>query len=60
MVGHCLAEYMDEHGQLPVGEAVSITRDILVALDAIHKAGILNLDLSPADVFLDESRRRSR
>ena len=55
MVGHCLAEYLDSAGQLPVAEAVQIARDIVTALEAIHKAGILNLDLSPADVFLDES-----
>jgi serine/threonine protein kinase len=55
MVGRCLAEYIDAAGQMPTAEAVQIARDIVTALEAIHKAGILNLDLSPADVFLDES-----
>ncbi len=59
MTGQCLEVYIDEQGQLPVDEAVKITREILVALDAIHKAGMVNLDLSPADVFLaDEGGER--
>jgi serine/threonine protein kinase len=56
MKGRCLAEYLDESGPFPVEDALHVGRDILVALDAIHRAGILNLDLSPADVFLDESQ----
>ncbi|MCK9460326.1 MAG: PEGA domain-containing protein [Proteobacteria bacterium] len=58
MVGSCLADYLEEKGPLPVGEALQIAHDILVALAAIHKAGLLNLDLSPADVFLDDSSGR--
>jgi len=52
MTGECLEERLDETPQLSLTEAVSITRQILLALDAIHQAGLLNLDLSPADVFL--------
>jgi len=55
MVGECLEEYMDDHGQLPLTDAVTIAWNILNALEAIHGAGILDLDLSPADVFLDTS-----
>ncbi len=55
MVGECLENYIDDQGQVPLDEAAGITLDILNALNAIHKVGILNLDLSPADVFLDES-----
>ncbi|MCP4601029.1 MAG: protein kinase [Proteobacteria bacterium] len=55
MTGQCLETYLDERGQLPVDEAIKISREILIALDAIHSAGLLNLDLSPADVFLAES-----
>ncbi len=55
MIGECLEDHMDEHEQLHLGEAVGITKDILTALMAIHEVGILNLDLSPADVFLDVS-----
>jgi serine/threonine protein kinase len=55
MNGECLETRLAEKGTLPIDEGVKITRQILVALDAIHGAGLVNLDLSPADVFLAQS-----
>ena len=55
MIGQCLEDYIEDNGQLPLGEVMFITRAILNALSAIHEVQILNLDLSPADVFLDSS-----
>jgi serine/threonine-protein kinase len=55
MVGECLQEIFDRSDRLPLLDAIRITREILIALRAIHKVGLVNLDLSPADVFLDRS-----
>ncbi|MFO8073474.1 MAG: serine/threonine-protein kinase [Polyangia bacterium] len=58
MVGRCLEDVIEESGRLQVADATRITRDSLRALDAVHRAGIANLDLSPADIFLDRSSGR--
>jgi serine/threonine protein kinase len=55
MTGQCLQDRIEVKKRLPEKEAIKITREILVALDAIHNAGIVDLDLSPADVFLAKS-----
>ncbi len=55
MVGECLQDILDRVEKLPLLDAIRITREILLALRAIHGAGLINLDLSPADVFLDRS-----
>ncbi|MDJ0764769.1 MAG: serine/threonine-protein kinase [Myxococcota bacterium] len=52
MTGQSLKTYLEANGQLPFDRAIDITRQILVAIDAAHQAGIVNLDLSPSDVFL--------
>ncbi|MBW2278794.1 MAG: hypothetical protein JRF63_14980, partial [Deltaproteobacteria bacterium] len=55
MTGQCLENRIEEQGQMSLAESVRTTREILLALKAIHDAKLLNLDLSPADVFLDTS-----
>ena len=56
MTGECLEHLIDENGPLPADRAIGIIRQILIALQAIHDAGLVNLDLSPADVFMAHSR----
>jgi serine/threonine protein kinase len=55
VAGQYLEERLAVTGQLPVKEAIRITRDILIAVDAVHRAGLLKLNLSPATVFLAQS-----
>ncbi len=52
MIGECLSSRIENIGQFAVKPAIEITREILTALHAIHQIGVLNLDLSPSDVFL--------
>jgi eukaryotic-like serine/threonine-protein kinase len=59
MTGHCLSTRIAQVGQFSLRAAFFIVREILLALDAIHAKGILNLDLSPADVFLAKSNTGS-
>ena len=52
MTGECLADRLKQVGRFSLPAAVTITREILTALNAIHQSSVINLDLSPADIFL--------
>jgi tRNA A-37 threonylcarbamoyl transferase component Bud32 len=43
-------------GPLPPDEAVALGRDVLAALDAAHRRGIVHRDVKPANIFLLEGR----
>jgi serine/threonine protein kinase len=55
VAGQYLEKRLAVQGQLQVKEAIRITRNILIAVDAVHRAGLLKLNLSPATVFLAQS-----
>ena len=44
-------------GPMPEEEAVGIIRDIADALKAVHAAGLLHLDIKPANILFDEHGR---
>jgi len=50
--GEDLDAYMGRVRRLGIRAAVSITRAVLSALGAAHAAGVVHLDLKPANVFL--------
>ncbi|MDD5306929.1 MAG: serine/threonine protein kinase [Deltaproteobacteria bacterium] len=52
MVGECLEARIERLGQLPITEAMRFAREIIIALGRAHESDVLNLDLSPADIFL--------
>jgi serine/threonine protein kinase/tetratricopeptide (TPR) repeat protein len=41
-------------GALPVSEAVRIALEVLAALGALHRRGVLHRDLKPSNIFLTE------
>jgi tRNA A-37 threonylcarbamoyl transferase component Bud32 len=43
-------------GPLPPPDAVAMARDVLAALDATHRRGIVHRDVKPANIFLLEGR----
>jgi serine/threonine protein kinase len=51
--GESLAERI-ARGPLPVRDAVRIALDMLAALAALHRRGVLHRDLKPTNVFLTE------
>ncbi|MCJ1708614.1 PASTA domain-containing protein [Microbacterium sp. VKM Ac-2923] len=50
--GVSLAERVRESGALAVADAVSVVRDLLDALGAVHAAGVVHRDVSPANVMI--------
>jgi len=49
--GETLAERMTE-GAIPLRDALSIVREVLLALEAVHAAGLVHRDLKPANIVL--------
>ena len=54
--GEPLSARLQTEGQLPITEAIAVTRQVLEALGAAHKKGIVHRDLKPDNIFL--TRRR--
>jgi hypothetical protein len=57
VAGHTLAQIIRERGALPVGEATRIARDVLLALAAAHRAGIVHRDVKPRNVMVTPDGR---
>lgn len=53
--GITLREYLDFHKKLPLAEAVSCARQILLALREAHGKGIVHRDIKPQNVMLLQS-----
>ena len=53
--GRSLRDVIAARGALPVNEAVRLIGQIGAALDATHRAGLVHLDVKPANVIVDEA-----
>ncbi len=51
LVGRTLAKRM-ETGPLSIDEALSLSRQLLTGLSAIHRSGVVHRDLKPSNLFL--------
>ncbi|HSA55503.1 MAG TPA: protein kinase [Gemmatimonadaceae bacterium] len=54
--GESLRDRLDREKQLPVEEAVRITRDVADALDYAHRHGVIHRDIKPANILLHDGR----
>ena len=52
-----LEDYLKEHGQLPVSEAMEIFHEMVIGLLHAHNKGVLHCDLKPANILLDQDRK---
>jgi serine/threonine protein kinase/Tol biopolymer transport system component len=50
--GPSLREKLVKEGELPIGDAVRILRDVVDALDHAHKHGVVHRDIKPDNVML--------
>lgn len=53
--GRSLREIIAERGALPPDEAVAIVSQLGSALDATHRAGLVHLDVKPANVIVNDA-----
>ena len=57
--GESLRARLTKEKQLPVEDAVQITREIADALAYAHEEGVIHRDVKPANIMLDAGTRRA-
>jgi len=54
--GESLRNRLQRERQLPLADAVGITRDVAAALDYAHRQGVIHRDIKPENILLHEGR----
>lgn len=55
VTGETLRARLERERQLPIGDAVTIAREVADALSAAHAAGIIHRDIKPENILLQRS-----
>jgi serine/threonine-protein kinase len=50
--GKPLSKIIEERGTLPESEVIEIARQVIMALDDVHKAGLLHRDIKPDNIMM--------
>jgi serine/threonine-protein kinase len=58
--GQTLGRELAERGRLPVAECLAVTQEVLSALAAAHRFGVVHRDLKPENLFLHEPQGGAR
>ncbi|MGB2633868.1 MAG: tetratricopeptide repeat protein [Candidatus Acidiferrum sp.] len=56
--GHDLRRILTDEGKLPIEKAVEIIRQVCLALDAAHSAGVIHRDLKPQNIMQEAKTGR--
>src|SRR5437879_13056932 len=56
--GESLRQRLEREGQLPLDEALRITRAIASALDFAHARGVIHRDIKPENIMLHQGEPR--
>ncbi len=54
--GETLRSRLDREKQLPIDEAIRITREVADALDYAHRQGVIHRDIKPENILLHDGR----
>ncbi len=55
-LGDLLAELRSRDEPVQVGRALAWFRDIALALDAVHRAGVVHRDIKPSNIMIEQAR----
>ena len=56
VVGESLRARIDRERQLPINEAIRITREVAGALDYAHRHGVIHRDIKPENILLHDGQ----
>ena len=54
--GESLAERLDRHGSLPLGDVATIMQTVVSAVGTAHAVGVVHRDLKPENIFLAKGK----